>query len=131
MEVKALLDYINTEGIDADDLGNTIDNMQLENLIVPNSISIESTLAEVGIISKRLYELHNRNKKDPIVLNKMVGLLELKTKLVGLLNVKPDVQNIIDSEINNYKRRFLEVADGILKQDQLSMLVNKLTVEGL
>lgn len=131
MEIQELLHHINEEQIKLEDVERVVDNLQLEDLVVPSSISIESTLAEVSIISKRLYELHNKSKRDPIVLNKMVGLLELKTKLVGLLNVKPDIQNIIDSEVNSYKRRFLEIVDGIVKEDQLSMIVNKLTAEGL
>jgi hypothetical protein len=106
-------------------------NADLENLSIPSSISVENTLAEINAITKRLYELHNKQKRDPIPLNKLVSLLELKTKIMGMMNIKPDMQNIIDSEINTYKRRFLELAKLAMDKITLDTLCEKLTREGL
>lgn len=128
--IPELLGMLQAENPSEEEL-EKIYNADLENLSIPSSISVENTLAEINAITKRLYELHNKQKRDPIPLNKLVSLLELKTKIMGMMNIKPDMQNIIDSEINTYKRRFLELARLAMDKITLDTLCEKLTREGL
>jgi len=131
MEIASLLEAINKDGITIDELDQATENLQFDDLVIPESISVENTLTEINSITKRLYELHNKRKGDPIPLNKIITLLELKTRIVGMLNIKPDVQNIIDSEINTYKRRFLDLATHCVDKVTMEVLVQKLNSEGL
>lgn len=128
--IPELLGALAAENVTEEEL-EAISNTGLENLDIPSSISVENTLSEINTITKRLYELHNKQKRDPVPLNKLVSLLELKTKIMGMMNIKPDMQNIIDSEINTYKRRFLELARLCVDNTTLNTLCEKLTREGL
>lgn len=130
MQIDDLLKAISNEGITEEDLekGYTAD---LSDLVIPKNVSVENTLTEINTLTQRLYELHNKQKRDPIPLNKLVSLLELKTKIMGMMNIKPDVQLIIDSEINTYKHRFIELASLCVDEITLDTLCQKLTNEGL
>ena len=131
MEMTELLNYVKDEGITEKEIEDVTSNLQLGDLVIPKTLSVESTLQEINAITARLYELHNKQKRDPIPLNKIIALLELKTRIVGMMNIKPEIQDMIDSEINTYKRRFIELAMPIVGETNLEMLTVKLSAEGL
>lgn len=135
MEIKELLAFIEKEKVTDEELDTAINDAKMEDIAVPTNLSIENTMAEINSISARLYDLHNRNKRDPMVLHRIVSLLELKTKLLGMSNIKPEMQNIIDSEINIFKRRYVEVMHSKLLQiDRLDValeITDALAKEGL
>lgn len=131
MEITSLLSELTKDGITAEELDEATTNLQLDNLEIPSSVSVENTLGEINAVTKRLYELHNKRKNDPIPLNRIVALLELKTRIVGMLNIKPDNQAIIDSEINTYKKRFIALASLCVDPLSMEVLVSKLAAEGL
>ena len=133
-DFRELLNFVKDEGISENDAERVLDGLStqaLEDMVIPESLSVENTLIEINGLTRRLYELHNKNKRDPIIFNKLIALLELKTKIQGMLSVKPDVQAMIDSEINTYKRRFLELAKLAMDKPTLETLCEKLTREGL
>lgn len=130
MQIDDLLKAISDEGVTEEDLEKAY-TADLSDLVIPNNVSVENTLAEINSLTKRFYELHNKQKRDAVPLNKLVSLLELKTKIMGMMNIKPDVQEMIDSEINAYKRRFIELASLCVDATTLDVLCQKLTTEGL
>ena len=135
MEIAELLKFMEKEKVTEQELEDTVNDIQMKDIEVPSNLSVENTLTEINSISGRLYELHNKNKKDPMVLHRIVSLLELKTKLLGMSNVKPEVQNIIDSEINVYKKRFFQILiASLVKANKIEIadeIAKALTVEGL
>lgn len=133
-DFSELLNFVKGEGIsekDTEQILQQISNQSLSDLSIPAGISVENTLTEINGLTRRLYELHNKNKHDPIVINKLIALLEMKTKIQGMMNLKPDVQAMIDSEINAYKRRFIELAELVMDPISLASLCDKLSQEGL
>lgn len=131
MELPELMQFVKTEGITESDIDKVMGNLQMEDLIIPKTISYEGTLTEINELSKRLYQLANKNKGDAIPLNKIIALLEMKTRIVGMMNVKPEVQIMVDNDVNAYKRRFLELAVNCVDPITLDVLTDKLTAEGL
>lgn len=130
-EIEDILKFMQKENVSFEEMEGELKQFDLKDLNIPKTISIESTLAEINAISGRLYELHNKQKRDPIALNKIIALLELKTKIVGMMSIKPDTQALVDSEINTYKKRFIEIADKIISPTQLENIAIKLSEEGL
>jgi len=135
MEIRELLNFMEKEKVTTEELEDTVNDIQMEDIQIPSNLSVENTMAEINGISKRLYELHNNNKKDPMILHRIVSLLELKTKLLGMSNVKPEIQDIIDSEINVYKKRFFQLLiASLVKANQMFIadeIAKALTNEGL
>ena len=132
--IKELMGFLENEKITADDVEQVMGEARdaaLDDLNIPVGVSVENTLNELNMLSNRLYELHNKQKRDPTIMSRIVALLELKTKIVGMLNIKPDMQSIIDSEINTYKRRFLELATLCVDKTTMDVLTEKLSKEGL
>ena len=130
MEISELLKFVEDEKVTNQQIENAMDdvhNASMDDLVVASNLSVENTMVEINNISKRLYQLHNKNKRDPMVLTRILALLELKTKLLGMSNVKVDVQNAIDSEINIYKRRFIEVMHNVLSIENRTDLAEEIT----
>jgi len=96
-----------------------------------STVSIESTLNEITVLSNACYKSLKLNPSNQIILAKTISLLEIKCRMMGVYNVKPDVQELIDNEINTYKRRFIKLATDIFKSKDMNNLVNKLAEEGL
>ena len=97
----------------------------------PNIINSESVLKEITQLAAMLYKQLKLTPNNPIIILKLIQLLELKMKITGLTNLKPDMQSFIDTEISVYKRKFLEVADQFVGQDVMAKICDKLTAEGL
>lgn len=131
MEIKALLEQLSKEDVSIDEIEQAGGRAFLPPIEIPLNISIESTIKEIESISTRLHNLHQASPRDPIILNKIVSLLELKMKLLGMTNVKPDMQAIIDSEINNYKARFLAIVYGFVDNATMKEMCEILSKEGL
>lgn len=131
MQIKELLGVLMNENVDSDEIQNAANEVMLEKIDIPSNISIDNTLLEIEILSKRLQQLHQANPRDPNILNKIVSLLELKMKLLGMTNVKADVQEMMDSQINNYKKRFLIIINNMLSKDAVLLICDKLAKEGL
>lgn len=131
MEIKALLEQLSKEDASIEEIEQAAGKAFLPPIEIPLNISIESTIKEIESISSRLHSLHEASPRDPIILNKIVSLLELKMKLLGMTNVKPDMQAIIDSEINNYKARFLATAYEFLDNATMKEMCDMLSKEGL
>lgn len=98
-----------------------------EEIYIPGNLSIESTLKEIEILTKRLHA----RKNDPLAQAKLVQLLEVKCKLLGMFAVKPDVQEMVDTECNNYKKKILYILSNHFGQDGMNLIIEKLTENGL
>ncbi len=73
-----------------------------------------------------------RSPNTVIFLNMAMRLLDLQCKIQGMFNVKPEIQGLIDSEINTYKTRFIALADNCIgDKEELKTLMSKLAEEGL
>ena len=132
MEITELLKFIDAEKVSDEELDTAINNVKMQDLNIASNLSVENAMAEINSISKRLYELHNNNKRDPMVLHRIVSLLELKTKLLGMSNVRPETQAIIDSELNIYKKRFIEILfSRVEDKTVVESITNQLASEGL
>lgn len=125
------MQFLDKEKISEEELEKVVEDIQLAKLDIPTNVSVENTLSELNQLTQRLYELHNKQPRDPTPLNKIIGLLELKIKIVGMINVKPEMQSMIDSEINTYKRKFIELAALCVDSVTMGVLTEKLAKEGL
>ena len=130
-EIRAILDSLLNEKVPVEEIEKAASQVFLGDLEIPKGLSIQSTISEIESISTRLYNTLKSFPRDTTIQSKIITLLEMKTRILGMTNVKPDVQDMIDAEVNTYKKRFLEIASVNIEKDILSNLVNKLSAEGL
>jgi len=96
------------------------------------SLSPENTLKHITVLVNKVQAALKNNPSNVIFLNMAMRLLDLQCKIQGMFNVKPEVQGLIDSEINTYKTRFIVLCDEIISdKDELKNLMSKLAEEGL
>ena len=130
-ELKDFLAHLSNKNITPDEIDKVAHEVLIGKIEIPTNLSVESTLKEIQDISSRLYRTLEQNPRDAITQSKIISLLEMKTRILGMNNIKPDMQDIIDAEINNYKKRILEFLTSIISNEALTSITTKLTAEGL
>jgi len=96
------------------------------------SLSPENTLKHIQTLMNKVQGALKRSPNNVIFLNMAMRLLDLQCKIQGMFNVKPEIQGLIDSEINTYKSRFIVLADNCIgDKEELKTLMSKLAEEGL
>lgn len=96
------------------------------------SISPENTLKHITTLMNRVQGALRRSPNNVIFLNMAMRLLDTQCKLQGMFSMKPEVQGIIDAEVNLYKSKFILLADKFISdKDELKNLMEELTTEGL
>jgi hypothetical protein len=129
--IKGILEQLIKEGTTIEQLTQANREVFLGEIDIPTGVSVESVIKEVEQVSARLIKTYNANPADAIALTKITTLLEMKMKILGMNQVKPEMQDIIDSEVNNYKKKFLTIASSVVDKPTMLELGNKLAAEGL
>jgi len=106
---------------------------EIPELDVPSIVSLspENTLKDITTIMGSVRGKLQKNPNSTIHLNMFMRLLDLQCKIQGMFNIKTNVQDMIDSEVNNYKEKVITIAADIIDQEKLETIVNRLTKEGL
>lgn len=130
-EIRAILDQLMNEKVPIEQIEQAANQVFLGDLEIPKGLSIQSTITEIESISTRLYNTLKSFPRDTTIQSKIITLLEMKTRILGMTNIKPEMQDMIDAEVNTYKKRFLEVAANCIEKETLSIVVDKLSAEGL
>jgi len=102
-----------------------------EEKILAVSLSPETTLKHiatmVGIVQNRL-------KKSPnniMMMQMALRLFDLQCKIAGMFNIKPDIQGLIDAEINTYKQKVITIIMNIADKDITNKVIDELTKQEL
>jgi len=127
-EMQELLNK-QADGIDLDEQTEEIPELDVPSIV---SLSPENTLKDITIIMGGVRGKLKKNPNSMIHMNMFMRLLDLQCKIQGMFNIKPDIQSMIDSEVNNYKQKVLFIMDDIMS-DRIAMekIIEKLTEEGL
>jgi len=127
-EMQAILN----KQADEQDLDEQIE--EIPELDVPSIVSLspENTLKDITVIMGGVRGKLKKNPNSMLHMNMFMRLLDLQCKIQGMFNVKPDIQSMIDSEVNNYKQKVITIMDDIMS-DRIAMekIIEELTKEGL
>lgn len=95
------------------------------------SISWPKVLQELNWLTEKLKRLLEKQPNNPFIAGKYQDALKTKLTLLGMTRIKPDMQSAIDAEVNNYKKRVLEIVGGHMETDKMERFVEELSKEGL
>lgn len=128
-----LLEQIRDEKTeDIDEIPEIQEPDVIENMEIPSTISVEGTLKELNELSIRCHHAIKKNPNNQLMLSKLVTISELKCKLLGMFKATPDMQELIDNEVNGYKKRFINIASEVINDGKiLNRIILELVKVGL